>query len=337
MQGSAHSGTAVPRSALPSTLYGFWLAWGPQGLYCNRRVHSHGSSWAGPQQIVTFFFFFFLPFHSLSGSLSGLQPSVPSWVPGASTQSHEGTNTPNPTTATPHQQANTAPSAKQTAQDEADFTLPMSGLAPIPAHLVQPIKSGKYVDLDELLPESLREGFFDRPKNKDEPKRTRFHITNPLEWAIAFSNYMAVVVHFYPERAFALAAYQGIVLSLARDVHGNSWLRYDRTFRQLAAVNPDLPWHRREPDVWLATATGSDGSMLPSARPPAARDLPPATRSPPGIPICRSWNQGRCQFPNCRYRHVCLSCRAPGHTSRACPSSKDAKQGTQPGQARPLQ
>ena len=291
----------------------------------------------GPFFSFFFFFFFFVLSsfylsYSHPGSLSGQQPSVPSWVPGASTQ--EATIIANPPAAPPRQEANPTASSNPTTQDETDLSLPMSGLAPIPAQLVQAIKAGKYVDLDELLPESLREGFFERPmaKNKEEPKRTRFHITNPVEWAIAFSNYMAVVVHFSPERAFALAAYQGIILSLARDVRGNSWWRYDKVFRQLAAVNPNLSWHRRETDVWLATATGSDGSMLPSTRPPAAHDLPPASRSSPGVAICRSWNQGRCKFPNCRYRHVCLSCRAAGHTSRACPLGKDGQQGTQPGQ-----
>ena len=59
--------------------------------------------------------------------------------------------------------------------------------------------------------------------------------------------YMAVMVHFALHRATPLATYMAIVARLAREVPGECWLRYDCMFRQAVAVNPALPWDRREP------------------------------------------------------------------------------------------
>ena len=109
--------------------------------------------------------------------------------------------------------------------------------------MVQAIKAGKYVDLADLLPEALREMQLDDTKEtkaKDETKRMRYSINSTLDWSVAFATYMAVASHFNPSRAFALVAYESIVLNLARDVGGQAWLRYDKVFRQAAAVNPGL-------------------------------------------------------------------------------------------------
>ena len=77
--------------------------------------------------------------------------------------------------------------------------------------------------------------------------------------------------HFHPARAQQLLAYSGIIFRLAREVGGNAWQRYDRAFRQAAAVNPSLQWDRREPDTWLA-------SLAEDARP---KRPPPDAQTPP--------------------------------------------------------
>ena len=99
----------------------------------------------------------------------------------------------------------------------------------------------------------------------------------------------SVTVHFQPERAFEMAAYAHIIAGLARDVGGQAWSRYDRTFRQAAAVNHQLPWSKREQDIWLqaacepshgvplATATRSPAvqtTTLPATRPPLQAAMP---------------------------------------------------------------
>ena len=110
------------------------------------------------------------------------------------------------------------------------------------------------MDLADLLLEALHEMQFDEAKEtkaKDEAKKKKFTISPTLDWSVAFSTFMAVTSYFYPSWAFALLAFQSIVLNLARDVGGQAWLIYDKVFRQAAAVNPGLDWHKREQDIWF--------------------------------------------------------------------------------------
>ena len=196
--------------------------------------------------------------------------------------------------------------------------LPASGLPPVPFHLVLLIKENKFVELGDLLPEALREAQFEKVKdNKDESKTSnkRKHlISSPLDWMAAFATYTAVAVHFKPQRAFDLAAYTSIVINLAREGKGAAWSRYDRVFRQAAAVNPELPWNRREQDIWLTSAL--DTSFIPATHSAPQQGQPPAQRVPE---ICRKWNKGSCTFPQCRFRHVCFVCLESGHVTQNCP------------------
>ena len=94
----------------------------------------------------------------------------------------------------------------------------------------------------------------------------------------AFSSYMAVAVHLKPQRAFELAGYTSIFSNLAREGRGQAWMRYDQLFRQAAATNPELQWHKREPDIWLMAVMDAVGS--PSTRLVAQQGQSPADLSP---------------------------------------------------------
>ena len=160
-------------------------------------------------------------------------------------------------------------------QDHTELLLPASGLPPVPHHLVQAISANRFIELGELLPEALREAHFEQVRDSREETKGRKppKLTTPLDWMVAFSTYMAVAVHCHPQRAFELAAYASIIANLACDGHGMAWARYDRTLRQAAAVNPRLPWSRREQDIWLMAAL--DTSPLPTP------SQPPPSRTPP--------------------------------------------------------
>ena len=172
------------------------------------------------------------------------------------------------------------------------------------------------MDLHDLLPEALRESQFSKTReSKDKKdKKKKFLINTALDWAVAFATYTGVAVHCKPERAFELAAYASIVLNLARDVKGTAWSRYDLVFRQAAAGNHQLPWHRREPDIWLTAAM--EASTLPSTRSASLLDQPPSQRS---SQICKCWNRGSCTYPLCRCRHVCFGCGESTHVTHDCP------------------
>ena len=201
--------------------------------------------------------------------------------------------------------------------------LPASGLPPIPGHLVKAIKEGRFIELSNLLPEALREMQFEKDsERKEDTKGKKKHtIATPLDWMVAFTAFTATTVHFSPRRAFELAAYSSIILTLARDIKGTAWMKYDRLFRQAAAVNPQLQWHRREQDIWLMSVTESASSL--GARPPSQQSSPPAQRS---VEICKKWNKGYCPFSHCRFRHVCYACQEPGHITRECRMVREAPQ-----------
>ena len=126
------------------------------------------------------------------------------------------------------------------AESQLDLVLPASGLLPIPGHLVKAIKEGRFIELSDLLPEALREMPFEKAsKKKEDTKGKRKHtIVTPLDWMVALTVYTATMVCFSPKWAFKLAAYSSIILTLAQDIKGTAWMKYDRHFRQAAAVNP---------------------------------------------------------------------------------------------------
>ncbi|KAK0473826.1 hypothetical protein EDD18DRAFT_1091641 [Armillaria luteobubalina] len=41
--------------------------------------------------------------------------------------------------------------------------------------------------------------------------------------------------------------------------------------------------------------------------------------------ICRNWNNGRCTADDCRYRHICSSCKSSDHTNKSCPNRNSGK------------
>ena len=286
----------------------------------------------------------------LTGTLSGSQATVPSWLASGPPPASAGVSQSVPATSQSVPAASqSVPAASQSVpaavqavpttvvapspppapssdSSAVDFLLPSSGLPPIPAKIVQAIKEGKFVDFGDLLPEALREQAFEAVSSqKDEKKKKtrRFYINSPVDWALAFSLYSAVAVHFKPERAFQLSVYASIIMGLARDTRNSQvWLRYDRLFRQAVAVNPTLEWHRREPDLWLM-ATSDFAST--SGYPAQPRNTQPATTSgsthTSSDEPCRRFNKGSCPFTeaHCRYRHVCRQCLGGGHVARDCP------------------
>ena len=181
------------------------------------------------------------------------------------------------------------------------------------------------MDLADLLPENLRELHFDQAKDskaKEESRKRKVAIASTLDWSVAFATFMAVSAHCQPERAFALAAYFSIVLNLGRDIGGQAWSRYDSLFCQTALISSSLPWHRREPDIWLMAISDPGGSLLPLARPSSQSSLPLAVRAPPSsdqIDMCCRWNQGSAISQNASIV-MCASCvrasisLAPAHS-----------------------
>lgn len=211
----------------------------------------------------------------------------------------------------------------QRATDPPLF-LPNTGLLGIPSAVVIRIRDRKFVDLGCLLPEALEWSFDhaeDDSQSKREDRRKKFPIVSFKDWALAFSTYMAVAVHLHPELTRPMVIYLNIVSRLAREVPGLVWQKYDRLFRQAAAVNPNLNWDRREPDIWLAAMAeqASQGTT------PTAGATTPTSTSTPGKQseakgeICRRFSRGECVSQSaCKFRHACMLCQSSSHAAKDC-------------------
>ena len=220
----------------------------PQGM---AHVYHKGPSLVGLVRSFTVSPPQFIPFAALSGTLSGQPPLLPSWV--NSGEDTDGPSSGRQPSGAPSRPATPPPSGSQGTQRDPPLPLPNTGLLAIPAPLVRRIWEGAFVDMGDLLPEALQWAFDRSLEEKGEKeKRKKFPIDSVSDWALSFATYMAIRVLTCPSLAAPLATYMAIILRLAHEVPGLAWQRYDRMFCQAVAGNPELPWDRREPDIWLS-------------------------------------------------------------------------------------
>ena len=205
-----------------------------------------------------------------------------------------------------------APTATLTSQKEDKGALmhPFNNpsLPPIPARLLKTIKSGGYIDLDNLLPEALSEAFdlTTHKGSKEEQAKRQFNISANLEWELAFATYTAAVTHGTPEKVHQLIVYSGIIFLLAREAEGPTWLCYDKEFHQAAAITPTMCLDQQQPDVWLACLA----SPCPTGKSPNKEAIsstagpPPAKRASNTAEACHRLNRGECFVHMNTYTHV---------------------------------
>ena len=286
----------------------------------------------------------------LTGASSGLTPAPPAPRPSlqpatVSTPQPPATPTTQPPalpTTPPSVLSTPQPSAISTPQPTPSLTSPspaastleprlptLPGLPAIPPSMLANIRAGKYIDLASLLPEALAVASFTGPASEGKDKDSKGDkppsatIRTPVDWALAFSTFAALFAQGTPERAPSLMTYMAIILRMARQGRPGMWSRYDRAFRQAAALDPTLQWDRRETDIWLSALSEDNmGPPLPPGRllPPPAMGIPDTSLRP--VPeICIRWNRGTC-IPPCRYTHRCMTCHDPRHAARDCPRSR---------------
>ncbi|XP_065829947.1 uncharacterized protein [Oscarella lobularis] len=209
--------------------------------------------------------------------------------------------------------------------------------------MVAKIQAGQYVELAELLPDNLellkREvgPFFEwMPQSRSQLRS----IPSVLSWARCFSTYAIVRCAGDPSRAASLFSYMRLILQEAAKLGGEGWRTYDTRFRKLAAVRPAMDWATPHQGIYAQTfvALGNNAPRCPlcldtdhvkavcslrdaSTDRNVARAASPAGARTKPRPICRGYNEGACQFPNCTYRHVCNVCWG-AHRAKHCDSPR---------------
>ena len=214
---------------------------------------------------------------------------------------------------------------------------------PIPVQLRQQILQGEYVDFAMLLHRAKFSEVSEVPVSSYRPPAIK-RITSFDTWMQAWNLYLTVILAHNPSRAVKLFGYQRLICSAHTLLPLESWLQYDYKFRTLAAADPLLRWDQRHSDLWLECLASSQQSTkrwpCPYCR--ATNHFPEncphspfrtktressdhrASNSRPSTrPICGMFNQGHCIYPDCSYRHICLTCEG-NHPRVSCSARQES-------------
>ena len=135
-----------------------------------------------------------------------------------------------------------------------------SSYPPVPARLVDKIKSGKYVDMKEMLSDNislLRSLEALHPAmhaglNLAAPTKPRLRdVGDILTWAYCFMGYISIRT---PDQATRdMLTYARLLIREARKHGGDGWKAYDTVFRENAAITPLTEWTKIEGSLHATT------------------------------------------------------------------------------------
>ena len=230
------------------------------------------------------------------------------------------------------------------------------GLPPIPAKIATRILNGEFVDMVDLLPEawSVRKGDESAGKKgaKTKKKSEDIHI-----WLQCYAVYVGVMATKHPERVPELMSYMINIIRASQEFENSAWIAYDAAYRRQAASTGHTSWSKINPSLYALCFTGKakqgvrcshclssthkseectlvgdddpdlgkrmkaiESAVLALATNPSTKPKQP----PKPQEICRLYNERRCRFHFCRYRHVCQSCEG-NHPISDCTALKGTR------------
>lgn len=199
------------------------------------------------------------------------------------------------------------------------------GFSPIPYKVVSKMVAGKFVNLEELLPENIL-------SQEHEPqilldgrlvfapsvKKAKRQILDITTWFEAFSIFSLILGTYFPSRKDDLLKYKLLILRTFRQFSGSAWLNYDREFRELAAAERCTTWATMNVQLYNFHTAGAHVRPRLAASSSSSSSKEPQGNVTAKV-FCHSWNAGLCKAPNasCRFRHVCSLCEGD-HRKSAC-------------------
>ena len=226
-----------------------------------------------------------------------------------------------------------------------DLSLSLS-TQPIPAKLVNRIRSGQFVEMRDLLGDNIALNQHFETLNNACPahvlpasSRPRLReVTSLTSWIYCFLTYLAVRCSDQVTRDGLI--YARLVVQEALRHGGRGWLDYDRLFRHQAALNPSLPWNTLHASLMATTimadrpGAGTFCSVcqgcdhLPShcalayIQQPVRQERVSYLQGGPWLDptVCSSWNESWCSYPgpSCSCLHTCATYASPHHRARDC-------------------
>ena len=227
---------------------------------------------------------------------------------------------------------------------------PYNPAASLPTRIVKRILELDFMEMAEVSYDS------DLPQSSSRPQApARLPVTDISVWVERFSLMAAVLVLRFPDKAPELFAYQASIIRAERNYEGKHWVIYDRQYRWEALARNDLNWSVLNSRLYNEAFTGraksiarcevclSDSHTASTCPQNPTLHLAPwapdtvqwpgsISHRPPNLQsaICRRWNEGRCKFPACKYRHECLVCWGT-HRAPECPRKRHDARSRSPG------
>ena len=224
----------------------------------------------------------------------------------------------------------------------------------IPAQYVKDIQSGEFFELSKLLPKNLSEFNDDdnlvltldnsvvRVSKKansstsitdnlvltldnsvvrvSKKANTSTSITEIEQWTTAFTTYMSVFTHKFPQRSQELLQYLSLIRYAARVHRGLGWAIYDYKFCQKVGQKKTRVWSEIDQQLWLKIFTVAP-SVLKEEYPLFSNGPQTSSVSTGGERrgTCHNFNRLRwCHRSPCSFKHVCNKC-AGAHPGHNCP------------------
>lgn len=211
------------------------------------------------------------------------------------------------------------------------------GLPPVPARLVERIRQWEYVEMCELLPELLADQKGEGAGRKLSRVRGRKQVQEITAWLQCFAVLVGVVAKYEPEVVPDLMAYMINIVRASQEYEGAAWVAYDAAYRRQAAATGMKRWGGVNSSLYTICFTGKarksarcdlclsaahkssdcymledEGDMSGRVKAVESAVLAIAGGGPSRAGVrsdwCRLFNERRCMYKNCKYRHVCKWC-----------------------------
>ena len=221
-------------------------------------------------------------------------------------------------------------------------------LPPIPPRIAAKVCRWEFVEMYELLPEFWVQKEEETNAKAASRAKAKRRIQDINVWLQCFSLYVSVLAIQSPQYVPELMAYMVSILRASQEYEGSAWTTYDAAYRRQAAATGNKQWSKVNPSLYMVCFTGkarkatrcdlclsaahkTEDCHLTSDDDPdlvkrvravesavvAFSGRPQGVRIQP-MEICRLFNERRCKFKNCKYRHVCHLC-ASNHPAIECP------------------
>ena len=124
------------------------------------------------------------------------------------------------------------------------------GLPSVPAKLVKKIQEGSFVEMTELLTETLSSIEYGTNEDPAGQKRKHQEVSNIVDWVQCFGIYITIISRKEPNTIADLIGYQSLIIQATSQRHAGRWAIYDRRFRLKASAIAVIEWSNIDITFW---------------------------------------------------------------------------------------